>query len=117
MSAVLTSGLNPAAPEVNPGLGAELNPATAVFYPALRDGHGDHVNGNETRVSRYRIRLLEVAADAGGVGYTLPARPKRKGSIATDVPKKNRNRKKIACPYTSWASQEVVWIFADRFSF
>ena len=94
MSAVLTYGLNPAAPEFNPGLGTKLNPATAVFYPALRDCHGDHVDGNETRVSRYRIWRLEVAADAGGEGLTLPARPKRKGSIATDVPKKNRNGKK-----------------------
>ena len=37
---------------------------------------------------------MEIAADAGWDGCTLPARPKCKASTVSDVQKKNRNRKK-----------------------
>ena len=55
MQAVLTSRLNAATAKFYPRLGTNLNPAAGVFDPAFRHCHGKHVDGEETRVSKYQI--------------------------------------------------------------
>ena len=72
MEAVQTSRLNPAA-ELYPRLGTKLNPAAAVFCPAFGHCHGKHVDGEETRVSKYQIQRNR---DSGrrGLGRLHPPR-------------------------------------------
>ena len=53
MQAVLTSSLNTTAAEFYPKMGTKWNPAAAVFDPAFRHCHRKHVDGEETRVSKY----------------------------------------------------------------
>ena len=73
MEAVQTFRLTPVAAEFNPRPGSNLNPAAAEFYPAFRHCHGKHVDGEETRVSKYQIRRN---GDSGrrGLGRLHPPR-------------------------------------------
>ena len=73
MEAVQTPRLNTVAAEFNPRRGTNLNAAAAEFCPAFRHCHGKHVDGEETRVSKYQIRRN---GDSGrrGLGRLHPPR-------------------------------------------
>ena len=95
MRTVLTSRLNPAAPEFyQPRLGTKLNPAATVSYLALRHCHRKHVYGDETRVSKYQNRRTGGSGRRGmgtRLHHSLETKTRGKYTVQ-DLPKKIRNR-------------------------
>lgn len=71
MQTVLTSRLNPVPSEFYPEVGAELNSAAAAFYPTLGHCNGRHVDGDEARISKYRVRRIGDSG-RGGLGRLHP---------------------------------------------
>lgn len=75
--------LNPAAAEFQPSeTESQTEPCSSRVYTASRHCHGEHVDGDGTRVNMYQMWRSGASGRRGLTRlHTFPERPKRKASV------------------------------------